>query len=92
MSGPLTYYVPEGSAGYEDARENLRDEFALHAPPVPDWFDVPMPMPCPGADSPQSAAKWKVQRAIARLTQWPWHYADLVLAERDVVKARREQR
>lgn len=67
------------------AESTLRDQFALHAPAVPDWFDVPMP-PAPGAEYPAARERWRMQQAIKRLTQWPWHYADLVLAERDAVK------
>ena len=80
----LRFYTHEGD------RDALRDQFALHAPPVPDWFDVPMPArPVEGAGALE---RWRKLRAINRLTQWPWHYADLVLAERDVVQARGEQR
>ena len=36
--------------------------------------------------------QWKRRRAVNRIAQWPYFYADTVLAERDVVKARGGQR
>ncbi len=44
----------------------LRDDLATHAPPMPEWF----------------AAEYHADYAKDRVAEWPWHYADMVLAKR----------
>ena len=72
---------------YSPARDALRDQLAVHAPEPPEWFEASVEPP--PLNNPGRLEQWKKRRAIAKTVQWPWHYADLVLAERDVVRGER---
>ena len=73
----------------------LRDFLAAHAPMEPTWdFQPAMPSPRPEAKHPISrdgyAANhaeieaWDEELARQRMKQWPYAWADAVLAARDV--------
>lgn len=57
-----------------DYMEHLRDQLAVHAPPVPEWYAVNFN----GYGSVHATLEDK-RRVIAA---WPYEYADLVLAAR----------
>jgi hypothetical protein len=75
---------------------SLRDYFAAHAPAECLWcFDVKMPTPRPKPDygddpdnKPECAfnfmevAAWDNERRRKTRTQWPWVWADAMIAER----------
>lgn len=70
-------------------REWLRVKFAMFAPPVPTVF-APVMRPAPPRDelasTPEAAEQtaefqaWQREWVFERLAQWPWAYADMVLA------------
>jgi len=80
----------EGAVGM-----TLRDYLAAHAPTVPTWSFTPrMPTPRPEPDYEKALAGlpgsnlaevevWDKMREVARHAQWPWVWADHVLAARD---------
>lgn len=71
----------------------LREMLAVHAPPVPDWFEPVMETKRPegvnwkraGRSSrPENQAeikKWDDEYARQRHAQWPWAYADMTADE-----------
>lgn len=79
------------------ASATLRDYFAAHAPVSPQWHFTPRgfekrPTPIfpkeqpvfPGQIEATNAAEivaWDNARAVARMKQWPWVWADAMLAE-----------
>ena len=67
----------------------LRDYFAAHAPPHP-WhhfkavLDVPEPDFDPDSSEIMEAwSAWSDYRSKERELQWPWYYADAMLAQRE---------
>lgn len=79
------------------------DQFAVHAPPVPDWFEPEMPEPRPESRyseterdfdrSPKlvNAAEvyaWDLEFVRQKLIQWPYAWAGMQLKEHERRKAR----
>lgn len=71
--------------------ENItpRDLFAAHAPAhIPDWFapvfDEPSPEVPFGFDGSKDREyhAWLLRRDKARMAQWPWAWADLMMKGR----------
>lgn len=50
----------------------LRIQLAIHAPPMPDWFRATWPI---------GEGLGTIEELRLRLAQWPWAYADGVIAE-----------
>jgi hypothetical protein len=86
---------PFVAEGYQpEAGLSIRDYFAANCPTEPQWdFDVKMPsprpkpeFPCPGrgghALNDDEVRAWDVERAKQRFIQWPWVWADAMLAQR----------
>lgn len=98
--GGPAFPVPEtrdecGRQASDHQGMSLRDFFAAHAPMEPTWdFQPAMPSPRPEVKHPISrdgyAANhaeieaWDEERARQRMMQWPYAWADAVLAARDV--------
>lgn len=74
------------------ANMDLRDYFAAHAPRYP-WhhfeavLDIPEPHFDPDSkESMRSWDAWNEYRSKERALQWPWYYADAMLAQREKTK------
>jgi hypothetical protein len=61
-----------------EEREALLESFAMRAPAVPDWFAPEMPPNRGGLVSHE----FLLAEARQRVAQWPWAYAEMVLAAR----------
>jgi hypothetical protein len=69
---------------------SLRDYFAAHAPEMPDWFRPATEEQRPNVPEMASAAEhdatmdaWWGRVRLARISAWPWVYADAMLAARE---------
>lgn len=66
----------------------LRDWFATHAPPLPWNFEQP-PYQDPSeitdwsAEAVAARNHEEMKRELAREIKWRWHYADMMLSERE---------
>lgn len=52
---------------------SLRDYFAAHAPPVPEWFRVQPDSPAPSYGHERS--EWQRRLDKERFFVWRWYYA-----------------
>lgn len=75
-----------GEIGKPPQSQELREQLAIHAPPVPEWYVWKfIPSAEPEKRTEQNGFTWKRptddQRRRAT-SAWPWYYADMVLKAR----------